>query len=125
MNKVDKKNLSLLLKNGYVVIKDVISKKECEKIKNIYKKNFYKFKKKIKLKNPLEDAIYNLHNKNDIFLKYIDHKKIINIVKKALSYGSYKNQDFIILRQSAIRNPRKGYAQQLHNDTRVSGINRP
>ena len=125
MNKVDKKNLSLLLKNGYVVIKNVLSKKECEKIKNIYKKTFYKFKKKIKLKNPLEDAIYNLHNKNDIFLKYIDHKKIISIVKKALSYGSYKNQDFIILRQSAIRNPRKGYAQQLHNDTRVSGINRP
>ena len=29
------------------------------------------------------------------------------------------------LRQSAIRNPQKGYAQQLHNDTRISNISNP
>ena len=40
----------------------------------------------------------------------------------ALSKGSYGENDFIILRQSAIRNPQKGYAQQLHNDTRISNM---
>ena len=43
----------------------------------------------------------------------------------ALSQGSYKNNDFIVLRQSAIRNPKKGYVQQLHNDTRIVGVNSP
>ena len=125
MKKIERKNLKLLLKHGYVVIDKVISERECRKIKNIYFKIFKKYKKKIKIKNPLEDVIYNLHNKDDIFLKYIDHKKIINIVKKALSVGSFKQNDFIVLRQSAIRNPQKGHAQQLHNDTRIAGINCP
>lgn len=125
MIKADQKNLKLLLKHGYVLIENAISQKECEKIKNIYIKILKKYKKKLKIKNPLEDVIYNLHNKNNIFLKYIDHKKIINIVNKSLSVGSYKKNDFIVLRQSAIRNPLKGHAQQLHNDTRVSGMERP
>ncbi len=125
MKKIDQQYLKSLLKYGYVLIDNAISHKECDKIKNVYIKIFKKYKKKIKTKNPLEDAIYNLHNKDDIFLKYIDHKKIIEIVKKSLSVRSYTKNDFIVLRQSAIRNPQKGHAQQLHNDTRIAGINCP
>jgi len=117
--------LNKLLKNGYVLINDVISEKECDNIKKIYETILKKYKKKIKIKNPLEDAIYNLHNKNEIFRKYIDHKKIIDLIKNALSEGSYGNKDLIILRQSALRNPKKGFAQQLHNDTRISGSKNP
>ena len=125
MDRAEQKYLNLLKKNGFALIQNAITEKECEKIKNIYFKIFNKYKKKIKNNNPLEDSIYNLHNKNNIFIKYIDHSKIINIVKKALSMGSYNNNDFIVLRQSAIRNPSKGYAQQLHNDTRIVGISSP
>lgn len=123
--KKNKDYLKQLLKKGFVIIENVISEKECQKIKIIYKKILKKYSNKIKINNPLEEAIYNLHNKDDIFIKYIDHKKIIEIVRSALSFGSYNKNDFIILRQSAIRNPKKGFAQQLHNDTRISGIQKP
>ncbi len=125
MNNLEKKKLKTLLDKGYVLIKNIISKKECEKIKWIFNSNLKKYGKKTKIKNSLESVIYNLHNKNDIFLKYIDHKKIIKIIKKALSQGSFNNNDHIVLRQSAIRNPQKGHAQQLHNDTRIAGTNVP
>ena len=125
MKKSETQNLKKLLRDGYVVIKNATTTKECDKIKNLYFIMLKKYKKICKIKNPLEDCIYNLHNKSDIFLKYLDHKKIINIIKTALSRGSYGESDFIILRQSAIRNPQKGYAQQLHNDTRISNISNP
>ena len=67
MREIDQKNLKLLLKHGYVVIDKAISEKECKKIKNIFFKILKKYKNKIKIKNPLEDVIYNLHNKDDIF----------------------------------------------------------
>ena len=121
----NKHYLNKLLKDGYVLIENVISNKECFKIKSIYKQLLKKYKNKTKLKNSLEETVYNLHNKNNIFNKYIDHKKVINIIRNALSEGSYNNKDFIILRQSALRNPKKGFAQQLHNDTRISGLNKP
>ena len=125
MRKTEKNDLKKLLTKGYVVIKNATSIKECNKIKKLFFNISKKYKKICKIRNPLEDSIYNLHNKNDIFLKYLDHKKIINIVKMALSKGSYGENDFIILRQSAIRNPQKGYAQQLHNDTRISNMRNP
>ena len=125
MNKSIENSLKKLLNNGYLLIENAISIKECEEIKKIYKVILKKYKNKTKIKNPLEDTVYNLHNKHPIFIKYIDHKKIINLIKNALSLGSYKNNEHIILRQSALRNPKKGFAQQLHNDTRISGIKNP
>ena len=66
-----------------------------------------------------------MHNKNNFFIKYINQKKIISIIKRILSYGSYKNNEDIILRQTALRNPLLGNAQQLHNDTRIIGCKFP
>lgn len=120
-----KSHIKKILENGYTKIPKVISHKECDKLKKIGKDIFSKFKHKIKIKNPLEETIYNLHNKNICFLKYLDNNKIIKIVAKSLSTGSYKNKCDIILRQTAMRNPKKGFAQQLHNDTRISGCNFP
>ncbi len=114
-----------ILSNGYTILKNVIDKKECDDLKKLAKQNFKIFKKKIKIKNPLEEAIYNLHNKDNKFIKYLDHPKIINIVKKTLSTGSFNNNEKIILRQSAIRSPKKGFAQQLHNDARISKTKYP
>jgi ectoine hydroxylase-related dioxygenase (phytanoyl-CoA dioxygenase family) len=117
--------INRLLNQGYVIIPKVISQNECKKLKSICKYNYAKFKKKSKINNPLEETIYNLHNKNNIFIKYIDHKKITKIIFKALSSGSYNNQCDIVLRQMSARNPLKGAAQQLHNDTRIVGCKFP
>ena len=123
--KIIKQHVSNILKKGYTKIENILNATECDKIKNISKKLYINLKKKTKIRNPLEQTIYNLHNKNDIFIKFIDHKAIIGIVKQALSAGSYNNNDDIILRQSAVRNPKKGFAQQLHNDSRISGSKNP
>lgn len=126
MKKINiKKHVFSVLANGYTKIDNVLEEKECDKIKKISKKIYLSTKKKLKIKNDLEETIYNLHNKNNIFLKFIDHKLIISIVQKVLSKGSLNNKEFIILRQSAVRNPKKGYAQQLHNDSRISGSKNP
>ena len=119
------KHIKKILSEGYTVVENLISDKECLKIKLITKKLFKKHCSKIKIKNPLEQTIYNLHNKDDIFLKFINYKKTIDIVKKTLAAGSYKNGDDIIIRQTAMRNPLKGHAQQLHNDTRIVGCKYP
>jgi len=74
-----------ILKNGFTLVRGVINKNECNNLKKISQKLYIKYKNKIKIKNPLEEAIYNLHNKDKIFLKYIDHNKTFKIVKKLLS----------------------------------------
>ncbi len=121
----EKKNINNILNHGYTILKSVINDKECDEIKKLAKQNFGIFNKKTKIKNNLEESIYNLHNKNNKFIKYLDHPKIINIVKKTLSTGSFNNEEKIILRQSAVRSPKKGFAQQLHNDSRISKTKYP
>mgnify|MGYP001177060356 CR=1 FL=1 len=121
----DQKHVKKILKDGYTIVDDLVSLTECEKIKKITKKLYKKYKNSIVVNNPLEQTIYNLHNKNPIFLKYIDYKKTIDIIKKTLSLGSYENSDDIIIRQTAMRNPLKGHAQQLHNDVRIVGCKFP
>lgn len=115
---------NILLK-GFTIIENIISAKECNRLKSKAKENFNKFSKYYKKTNSIEDTLYNLHNKDILFLKYINHSKIIPIVRSILNKGSYNNKDFVILRQSAIRNPKYGSEQQLHNDSRISGIKQP
>ena len=114
-----------ILNNGFTIIKNVITRKECSDLKVKAIRIFKKLSKHYKIKNPIEETVYNLHNKDFIFLKYLDHKKIFPLIKSVLAEGSYNNNDFIILRQSAIRNPKFGSEQQLHNDSRIAGVKQP
>ena len=98
------KHCNQILKKGYTIINNVLEKKECDKIKALAKYLFKKYSSSSKIKNPLEQTVYNLHNKYNFFIKYINQKKIISIIKRILSYGSYKNNEDIILRQTALRN---------------------
>lgn len=123
--KIIKFHKKKILKNGFTIFKNAISKKECDKLKNIGKKIYKKYKNKNKIKNSLEQTIYNLHNKNEIYIKYICYKKLYGIVQSVLSEGSYNNECEINIRQIAMRNPKKGHAQQLHNDTRIAGCKYP
>ena len=110
-----------ILNDGFSIIRNALKKNECKKLKKIGKKIYKQYEKKIKIKNPLEQTIYNLHNKNKIFIKYIKFEKTFKIIEKVLSSGAYQNKSEIIIRQIAMRNPLKGHAQQLHNDTRIAG----
>ena len=74
-------------------------------------KNLYlKFKKKTKYNNPLEQTIYNLHNKDKVFLKYLKYKETYKIVKKVLSSGSYNNDCDIVIRQIAMKSNERSCA---------------
>jgi len=119
------RHINNILKNGFTLVRKVISKKECNDLKRISQDLYYKYKNKIRITNPLEEAIYNLHNKNKIFLKYIDYNKTYKIIERLLSTGDYSNKSYPIIRQTAARNPKKGHAQQLHNDTRIVGCKFP
>ncbi len=114
-----------ILNNGFTIIPNVLKKDECQELKEIGKKIYKKYKNKTKITNPLEQTIYNLHNKNEIFLKFLKFEKTFKIINKLLSTGSYKNKSDIIIRQMAMRNPLKGHAQQLHNYTRMAGSSFP
>ena len=114
-----------VIENGFTIIPKVLKRKECENLKKIAKKIHKNYFNKVKIKNPLEQTIYNLHNKHPIFRKYLKNKKIHHLIEKLLSTGSFMNSSDIIIRQLAIRNPLKGHAQQLHNDTRIAGCNFP
>ena len=123
--KFNKQHINNILEKGYTKIENILKPEECNKIKAITKKLYLNSKNKIKVKNQLEETIYNLHNKGNIFKKFIDHKSIIGIVKETLSIGSFNNDEHIILRLTVARNPKKGHAQQLHNDSRISGSKNP
>tara|TARA_A100001011_G_scaffold384639_1_gene457546 strand:- start:99 stop:896 length:798 start_codon:yes stop_codon:yes gene_type:complete len=125
MNTKERIHIKQVLNKGYTIVENVLSEKECSKIKKITKKLLKSYHLRKLINNPLEQTIYNLHNKDYVFLRYLNFKKTINIVKGTLSAGSYKNNDDIIIRQTAMRNPIKGHAQQLHNDTRIVGCKFP
>ena len=114
-----------ILKNGYTIIKNAISKTDCEKLKHTGEQVYKKYKSKIRNQNLNEETIYNLHNKDKIFLKFIKYKKTFHIIRQVLSSGSYNDDCEIIIRQISMRNPKKGHAQQLHNDTRIVGCKYP
>ena len=115
----------IILNQGYTILKNVISEKECNKLKAKSKMLFSKYGKLYKGNKNEEKTIYNLHNKDPIFLKYLDHKAVLSILKIVLSKGSYNNRDHFILQQSAVRSPKKNFVQQLHNDTRLVGTRFP
>ena len=61
-----------IIKNGYVIIPNVISHRECEKYKKLLEKTYNKYSDKYIKSNEvgsladksLEKVVYNLHNKN-------------------------------------------------------------
>ena len=139
-NKIDinKKNLlNELNKKGYCLINDVLKKKSCDKLKKILEDNYQKYNKfyaSNKTKHKLnyhknEKLIFNLHNKNELFLKFICPNPIFEVVEQFLKQGFYKGSNStepIILKQMTGRTPLKeGKEQKIHIDTRSPGSKFP
>jgi len=119
--------------NGYVVLKNVISKKECEKFKSLledyYKKYSKKYEfsksKKISLANKsFEKVVFNLHNKDLIWFKLFQNKFVLNILDIILKKGSFRNSEPYYLNNISARCPLKGNkGQQMHVDSNLPGVN--
>jgi len=129
------KEINKLKKDGYLILKNIISKKECrdyisilESIYSKYKLRYAKNEKKLHKLNDQkqEKIIYNLHNKNFKFLKLINKNPVYKIVEKYLNLGSYNKKEVINLRQYTGRSPIPGKGdQQLHIDSRIPGCSFP
>lgn len=112
---------------GYYVIEDVIDPlecdeyvKRCEELFDVYSPKYVSNKKTEHGLNhhSQEKIIYNIHNKDKDFLRFLNEKKVLDVVKPVLSAGSYTDKYPIVLNQNTARSPLPGRGhQQLHNDS--------
>jgi ectoine hydroxylase-related dioxygenase (phytanoyl-CoA dioxygenase family) len=121
-----------VIKNGYAIIPNVISDRECEKYKKLLEKNYNKYSDKyINSKEVgsladkfLEKVVYNLHNKNLSWFKLFEHKSVLKILDIILKEGSYKNNEPYYLNNISARCPLQGNkGQQIHLDSNLPGVN--
>ena len=131
-------------KNGFIVIKKVLTQKKinllkkltiqnCEKFSNFYEKfddNFKIKKKKNKKKGKdlINNAqtIHNLHNKSIEYVRLMSHEKIYFLAKKFLQESLYKKNEDIIIHKSSARNPIVNASKQiLHTDSRFISSTKP
>lgn len=118
--------------NGYVVIENVISDKECEFFKNLLEKDYDKYAPKYAGLKTIsnhsldekkgEKVVYNLHNKNIKWFDLFQHELVLKILDATLKNGSYMNsEDYNLLNISARSPLKNNEAQQLHLDSNLPG----
>tara|TARA_B100000927_G_C16423194_1_gene452300 strand:+ start:63 stop:875 length:813 start_codon:yes stop_codon:yes gene_type:complete len=126
------KYVNQIIKNGYTIIPNLISDRECENYKKLLEKTYYKYSNKyINSKKiggladkSLEKVVYNLHNKNLKWFKLFENKIILKILDKILKEGSYKNSEPYYLNNISARCPLQGNkGQQIHLDSNLPGVN--
>ena len=122
-----------LKEQGFCIIPKVLTNQECSdyiSLLTYYSKRFanqYAGRGGKKTEHNLDDKanesiVYNLHNKDESFLKLMDHPKVFPIIKSALQEGSYMESEPVIYQQSSARTPHKdAEKQQLHIDSRYPG----
>ncbi len=138
MQKINKKKIKSIVdevkQKGFVVIPNLISKKDssnfCKQLNDDFKKysKFYASPGKVKKKNlqskALEKTVFNLHNKNINWFKLFEHPLIIQILDILLKEGSYNNKEPYYLNNISARSPLKNaHNQQLHIDSGLPGVN--
>ncbi len=131
MKSNSKKFINEIKKNGYTIISNLISKKECEIFKDILNKDYERYKKKYSSKKKkglsnkqTEKVVFNLHNKNLKWFKLFQNKKVLKILDVLLKEGSYKNSEPYYLNNISARCPTKGHKGQLiHLDSNLAGVN--
>ncbi len=121
-----------IIKDGYVLIPNVISNAECEKYKRLLEKTYNKYSERyVKSKKngsladkSLEKVVYNLHNKDLSWFKLFEHKSVLRILDVVLKEGSYKSNEPYYLNNISARCPLKGNeGQPIHLDSNLPGVN--
>ncbi len=120
-------------KDGYLILREYLSKKKCTFYKKKLEAHHNKFAKsyanreinKNSLANKTnEKVVFNLHNKDLAWFKLFEDKKILNIISPLLKKGSYLNNEPFYLNNISARSPMKGNkGQQLHLDSNLAGSN--
>ncbi len=127
-----KKYISLLEKNGFVLIPDLISEKKCEIFKKMlnqthskYSSNYSNKKNKNNLSTKAkEKVVFNLHNKNLKWFELFQNKLVLKILDVVLKQGSYQNKEPYYLNNISARCPLKGNpGQHIHLDSNLPGVN--
>ena len=119
---------------GFIILEDLLKTEECEFYKNLLERDFELYSSKYANSNAQninelsskfkEKVVYNLHNKSLNWFKLFEHSKVIEILNKILSEGSYNNSEPFYLYNNSARCPLKGnIGQQLHIDSNLPGVN--
>ena len=121
-----------IIKNGFTIIPNVISERECEKYKKLLEKTYHRYsdeyvnseKAGSLADKSLEKVVYNLHNKNLSWFKLFEHKSVLNILDIILKEGSYNGSEPYYLNNISARCPLQGNpGQQIHLDSNLPGVN--
>jgi ectoine hydroxylase-related dioxygenase (phytanoyl-CoA dioxygenase family) len=120
--------------DGYIVLPNMLTEKECDQYKALLDKSYEMYGPKYAGNSTtaghglddksLEKNVYNLHNKDLSFFELFEHEKVLKILDFMLLEGSYKDSEPYYLYNNSARCPLLGNAgQQLHSDSRLPGIN--
>jgi ectoine hydroxylase-related dioxygenase (phytanoyl-CoA dioxygenase family) len=129
MKKKNELWLEKLNSEGYVVLENVLSQKECDHFISLLEECVQTYTplhagENSDSKHGLdskenEKIVFNLHNKDFSFLEIVDHPVVYPILSHMLREGSYQNSEPFIHTLSSARSPLRGAKkQQLHNDSR-------
>jgi ectoine hydroxylase-related dioxygenase (phytanoyl-CoA dioxygenase family) len=127
-----KEHIDNIKKNGYTILKDVITAEECDHYKGLLEATFEKYSPKYytdqsksshSLQSKInEKVVYNLHNKDMDWYKLFENENVASILDVMLKEGSYKNQEPYHLLNISARTPLNGTGeQQLHLDSNLPG----
>jgi ectoine hydroxylase-related dioxygenase (phytanoyl-CoA dioxygenase family) len=117
--------------NGYVLLENILSGKECELYKSLLDRDYKKYSVHYAGSSPTEHSlndksceriVYNLHNKDIRYFDLCCHPSVLPIIKEMLQEGSYqKSEQFNLLCFDA-RDPNSNTeVQQLHSDSNLPG----
>ena len=121
-----------LKQNGYLLLKDVISKNECIKFVKLLNKhydNFHKLYSNNETNSGLSDksqekVVYNLHNKDKSWMKLFENRIILDVISPFLKEGSFESDEPFYLNNISARTPLLGNkGQQIHIDSNLPGVN--
>ena len=129
--KIKKENINKALESlevkGYYVFQNKLDEKICERMINIIKQNKSKKDLKTNFHQSGSSMIYNLYNKDEIFLKLIFEKTFLGICDKYFKIGSHRkdtyNFQFELMHSRILKD--KSKAQKLHIDSRLCGVYPP
>ncbi len=117
--------------NGYVLLENILSGKECDMYKSLLNRDYEKYSAKYAGSNITEHGlnnksneriVYNLHNKDILYFDLCCHPSVISIVKEMLQEGSYQNSEHFNLLGFDARDPNFSTEnQQLHLDSNLPG----
>lgn len=129
--KIKKENINKALESlevkGYYVFQNKLDDQICERMINIINHNKRKKDLKSNFHQSGSNMIYNLYNKDEIFLNLIFEKNFLAICEKYFKVGSHRNDtynyQFELMHSRILKD--KSKAQKLHIDSRLCGVYPP